>query len=44
MTQVNLFIKWKQTHGHRKQWLPKGKEVWGRDKLGGWVQHIHTVI
>ena len=35
--QMNLFIKQKWTHRHRKKklWLPKGK--WGRrDELGVW--------
>ena len=37
MTQMNLFIKQKQTHRHRKQASDyhKGKEK-GRDKLEVW--------
>ena len=37
MTQMNLFVKQKQTHGHREQTcdyqMQKGM---GRDKLGVW--------
>ena len=41
---MNLFIKQKQTHSHRKQvyGYQRGKE--GRDKLGVWDQQIHTTI
>ena len=37
MIQMNLFMKEKQTHRHRKQTYgyQKGK-VGGRDQLGGW--------
>ena len=37
MTQMNLFIKQKQTHRHRKQTYgyPRGKSS-QRDKLGVW--------
>ena len=33
---MNLYTKQKQTHRHRKLWLPKGKKDGGRDKLGVW--------
>ena len=34
MIQMNLFIKKKQTHGHRKQAYGYQREEKGRDKLG----------
>ena len=36
MTQMNLFIKQKQTHRHRKVMVMKRERGWGRDKLGVW--------
>ena len=41
---MNLFMKQKQTHSHRKQTYgyQRGK-VEGRDKLGVW-DHVHTTI
>ena len=38
MIQMNLFIKQKQIHSHRKE---KGV---GKDKLGVWGQQIQTII
>ena len=45
MIQMDLFIKQKQTHRHRKQiyGYQRGKGV-GKDKLGVWDQQIHTII
>ena len=42
MTQMNLFMKQKQIHRHRKR-LPKGKGV-GKDKLQVWEEQIQTTI
>ena len=41
---TNLFTKQKETHRHSKQTYgyQRGKR-WGRDKLGGWDQHIPTI-
>ena len=45
MIQMNLFIKQKQTHRLQKQTYgyQRGKG-WGRDKLGGWDEHIYTTV
>ena len=43
--QMNLFIKQKQTHGHRKQ--NYGYQRWngsGTDKLRVWDKQINTTI
>ena len=39
MTQVNLFMKKKQTHRHREQTCScqGGGGVWGRDEVGVWI-------
>ena len=44
MIQMSLFLKQKQTHGHRKQTYSyqKGKER-GRDKLGVWINGSTTI-
>ena len=46
MIQINLFIKQKKNHRHRKKnfWLPRGKEQGGRDKLEVWDKQIQTTI
>ena len=41
---MNLFIKQKQTHRHRKQIHGYQRGDWGKDKLGVWDQHIYTTI
>ena len=33
---MNLFLKQKQTHRHRKFMVTKGERGWDRDKLGTW--------
>ena len=33
MIQMNLYTKQKETHRHRKTWLPKGER---KEKLGVW--------
>ena len=39
MTQTNLFTRQKQTQRQKtRSWSPKG-----RDELGVWESHIHTV-
>ena len=45
MIQMNLFTKQKQTHrlGKQTYGYQRGK-VEGRDKLGVWDSHIHTII
>ena len=36
MTQVNLSMKWKQTHGQREQTCGcQGGGGWGRNEVGG---------
>ena len=42
MTEMNLFIRQKQTHKHRKQayGYQRGKGV-RRDKLAAWDEQIH---
>ena len=40
---MNLFIKQKQTHRHRKLMVTQG-ERGVRDKLGVWDQQIQTTI
>ena len=41
---MNLFMKQKQTHRHKKQTMvTKGDRGW-RDKLGVWDYQIHTTI
>ena len=43
MTQMNLFMKQKQTHRHSKQMYSyQGEKWWGRDKLGIWDYQIQT--
>ena len=44
MIQINLFMKQKQNHRHRKQHADyqRGKER--RNKSGVWDQQIHTAI
>ena len=40
---MNLFMKQKQTHGHKKQAVvTKGERELGRDKLGVWDKQIYT--
>ena len=43
MIQTDLFTKQKWTRRHRKQTYgyQRGRG-WGRDKLGGWDEQIHT--
>ena len=37
MTQMNLSMKWKQIHRHRKQTCGcQGGGGWGRDGVGVW--------
>ena len=37
MTQMNITMKQKQTHGHREQTCGgQGGGGWGRDGMGGW--------
>ena len=45
MTQMNLFIRQKQTHEHGKQTYgyQKGKWGWG-DKLGARDSQMHTTL
>ena len=44
MTQLNLFMKQKQSNRHRKQAYDyhRGKRFGGRDKQGVWDQQIQT--
>ena len=42
ITQINLFMKQKQTHRHREQSC--GCQEVGRDGLGVWDQQMQTII
>ena len=44
MTKRNLFTKYKQTYGHRKQIDGYQRRKEGNDKLGIWDQQRHTTI
>ena len=41
---MNISMKQKQTHRHRKQTYGYQRGKAGRDKLGGWNLHIHVII
>ena len=44
MTQMNLPMKWKQTHRHRENNCGYQGEWWWRDGLGVWDQQMQTII
>ena len=44
MIQMNLFIKQKPTHRHRKQTYVSQRGKGGRDKLGVWDEQKHTTV
>ena len=44
MVQVNLFTKQKLSHRYRKQTYGYQGGKGGRDNLGYWDWHIHTII
>ena len=44
MTQMNLFIKQKQTHRYKKLMVTKGERWWRRNKLGVWDWQIQTTL
>ena len=44
MTQINLFMKHKQTHKYRKENYGSQREKRGRDKLGVWDWQIQITI
>ena len=42
---MNLSMKQKQTHRHRKQnVVAKGERGWGRDGLGDWDYQMQTIM
>ena len=41
---MNLFVEQNQSHRLKNLWLQRGGAEAGRDGLGGWDWHMHTVV